>query len=432
MKKILALGLLLTVFLFPARGRAGEFFEYDGALTQTTAYRVGSPKNFSMIKEMLRADVKFKFNDVIQMKLGGRAFYDAVYDLTDQYPPAVNDNMRKEVTVRDAYLDIFTPHTILRMGNQQIVWGESLSQFFADMVNPRDLRYFLIPTHEYIRIPIWAFDLRYFFSPNATWEVVITPDQSVDKLAPQGADFAFRLPPPPPGFTQTLLPEDKPDTDFTAWNVGTRITWLVSGWDVAWLFYTSPDFFPALFKAVVLDPNTGTPDIQLTPTHRRIYNYGFTFSKDIRSSVFRGEFVVTQGRFFNSTDVTQSNGVVKRNNLRYVLGFDTTFGGKVDFNAEFQQSVIFGDQSMVADSGVESWVVLHFETGFLDEKLVPELTTIVGLNLGDTYIAPRINYFVIPSVRLTWGADIFTGSNEGLYGEFSDSSRVLMETEWTF
>jgi hypothetical protein len=432
MIRVLKISLLFIALLFFKVAWAGDFFQYDGTLSQTTAYRVADPQNFSMIKEMFTLNLHFKFNEVVQMKLGGRAFYDAVYDLTDQYPEAVDDNMRKEATVRDAYLDILTKKVNIRMGNQQIVWGESLSQFFADVVNPRDLRYFLIPTHEYIRIPIWAFDIRYFFAPNATWEVVISPDQSVDKVAPQGADFAFHIPSPPPGFTQTLLPDDKPDTDFTAWNVGTRITLLTNGWDLSWLFYTSPDFFPALFKSVVVDPVTGVPNIQLTPTHKRIYNYGFTFSKDIRSSVLRGEFVITQGRYFNTQDVSTGNGVEKRENLRYMLGFDTSLGGKVDFNAEFQQSVVLGDTNNLVNPAVDEWVVLHFETGFFNEKLVPELSFVVGLRLGDTYIAPRINYFIIPSVRLTWGADIFTGSEDGLYGEFSNSTRVMMETEWSF
>ena len=432
MRKIFLISLLALSLFLSGPLWAGDFFQYDGALTQTTAYRVADPQNFSMIKEMARMDLHFKFNEVLQMKIGGRAWYDAVYDLTSQYPPEVNNFMRKEATVRDAYLDILTPKVNIRLGNQQIVWGESLSQFYADVVNPRDLRYFLIPTHEYIRIPIWAMDLRYFFTPNATWEVVVSPDQSVDKLAPQGADFAFHIPDPPPGFTQTLLPANKPDTNFKSWNVGTRITLLAKGWDLSWLFYTSPDFFPTLFKTVVVDPVTGVPDIQLTPTNRRIYNYGFTYSKNIRSSVFRGEFVVTQGRLFEAQNIAVQNGVIKKNNLRYVLGFDTTFGRKVDFNAEFQQSVIFGDLTNVATPSLDEWIVLHFETGFFDEKLVPELSFVVGLRLGDTYIAPRINYYVVPSIRLTWGADIFTGSQDGLYGEFSHASRVLMETEWSF
>ncbi|MDX1387052.1 MAG: DUF1302 family protein [bacterium] len=384
-----------------------------------------------MIKQMVKMNFKFLFNDTVHMKIGGRAWYDAVYDLTDQYPPDVEDNMRKELLLRDAYLDFFLPNLNIRLGHQQVVWGESLGQFFADVVNPRDLRYFLLPTFQYIRLQIWALDLRYFFLPNATWEIVVTPDQTVDKLALPGSDFAFFIPPPPEGFNQVLLPDDRPSTNFKDWNVGTRITFLTHGWDFSWLYYTSLDHLPANFKTIGMDAS-GNPTIFLTPTHTRIHQYGFTFSKGIKSNVFRGEAVVTQGRFFNSTDPSVNDGVTKKNLLRYFLGIDASLGGKVDFTGEFQQQIVMGNLSDLADPSLDSWILLHFETGFLDEKLVPEITFIVGLRKGDTYIGPKLHFFVKPSLRLTWGADIFTGPLDTFYGEFRNSSRVFMNTQWRF
>lgn len=407
-------------------------FRYGGAVWQKTALRFGSNPNVSMVKQFAKVHFKFLFNETVHLKIGGRAWYDAVYDLTDQYPPQVNDNMRKEIILRDAYLDLFAPKLNFRLGHQQVVWGESLGQFFADVVNPRDLRYFLLPSFDYIRSMIWALDIRYFFLPNATWEIVATPDQNVDKLAPQGADFAFRLPNPPPGVDQVLLPDQRPDTNFKNWNFGTRITYLVKGWDFSWLYFTSLDHQPVLFKELGQNPTDGTPILFLEPQHQRIHQYGFTFSKGVKSSILRGEFVYTQGRFFNAQDVTQNQGVVRRNLLRYFLGFDTTLGGKVDMVTEFQQQAVFGGSNNLADPTVQTWVLLHFETGFFDEKLVPEITFIVGLHEGDTYIGPKIHYYVKPSLRLTWGADIFTGPPQTFYGQFSDSSRAYMTTEWTF
>src|SRR4030095_10193199 len=121
-----------------------ENFSYSGELRQETAFRVRGDSNFSKIRQFAKADVKFKFYDWMSMKLGGRAWYDAVYDLTDQYPSEVNDNMRKELSLRDAYLDFSFKKGGVRIGHQQIVWGESIGQFFADVVTPTDLREFLI------------------------------------------------------------------------------------------------------------------------------------------------------------------------------------------------------------------------------------------------------------------------------------------------
>ena len=407
-------------------------FQYSVELRQETAFRIASPRNFSKIRQFVKAETKFTFNDHLKMKLGGRAWYDAVYDVTDQYPPDVGDSLRKEITIRDAYLDISAPKVNIRLGNQQIVWGEALGQFFADVVTPKDLREFLLPTFEFVRIPIWALDLQYNFLPGWTLEAVLSPDMSVDKLAPQGADFAFFIPPPPPGVNQVLLPDDKPQTDFKHWNGGLRFSYLVKGWDLAWFYYTSPDHVPALFKTLTVDPTTGVTTLVLDPKHKRVHHLAATFSKAIGdAAVLRGEFVYTIGRFFNAQNITLDNGVVRRDMIRYVVGLDYSVG-KFDMNSEFQQQAILGSTANVADDILDTWFFLRFEYGLLEEKLVPEVIFIVGLPEGDTQISPRLHFQVIPSVMLTWGADIFTGPQDTLYGEFGHSSRIFMNTAWSF
>jgi len=408
-----------------------DHFQYSVELRQETAYRVASPRNFSKIREFVKAETKFTFNDHLKLKIGGRAWYDAVYDLTDQYPPDVRDNLRKEVSLRDAYLDILAPKLNIRLGHQQIVWGEALGQFFADVVTPKDLREFFLPSFEDVRLPIWAMDLQYHFLPDWTLEAVLTPDRSVDKLAPPGADFAFFIPPPPPGINQVLQKDDRPSTDFKHWNGGLRFSYLVKGWDLAWFWYTSPDHAPVLFKTLQADPS-GAVNLFLNPEHHRVHSLGATFSKAIGdSTVLRGEFVYTIGRFFNAQDITLNDGVVRRDQFRYVLGLDYSLG-KFYMNAEFQQQAIYGSTANLADDVVDTWIFLRFQREFLDAKLTPELIFIVDLEHGDTQVSPRVHYKVTPSVLLTWGADIFSGPQDTLYGEFDHSDRVFMNTSWTF
>ena len=407
-------------------------FQYSVELRQETAFRVASPRNFSKIRQFVKAETKFTFNEHLKMKIGGRAWYDAVYDLTDQYPQDVDDNMRKEITIRDAYLDISAPKVNIRIGNQQIVWGEALGQFFADVVTPKDLREFFLPNFEDVRIPIWAIDLQYNFLPGWTLEGVLSPDMSVDKLALPGSDFAFFIPPPPPGVNQVLLPDDRPPTNFKRWNGGVRFSYLVKGWDLAWFYYTSPDHPPTLFKTLSVDPTTKVPTVTLNPEHHRVHHLAATFSKSVGdSAVLRGEFVYTIGRYFNAENITLNQGVVRRDNFRYVLGLDYTFA-KIDMNAEFQQQVIEGSTFNVADNIVDTWIFLRFERGFLDETVVPEVIFIVDLEHGDTQFSPRIHYKVTPSVTLTWGGDFFSGPQNTLYGEFDHSDRVFMNTVWKF
>jgi hypothetical protein len=125
-------------------------------------------------------------------------------------------------------------------------------------------------------------------------------------------------------------------------------------------------------------------------------------------------------------------GAVKSNLFRYSIGFDTSLGGKVDMISEFQQQIILGNNSQVSDPTVDSWLALHFETGFMDERLLPELTFSVGLRKGDTLISPRLHYLVTDAIKLSWGFDIFTGPEDTLFGQFNDATRAYMNTQWSF
>ncbi|HEX5036461.1 MAG TPA: DUF1302 family protein [bacterium] len=407
-------------------------FIFKGLLRQETAVRLSSPQNFSKLKEIVKLDTKFVFSDHFKLRIGGRGWIDGVYDLTDQYPTPVVHNMRAEALLRDAYLDVLFPSINLRLGLQQIVWGEALGQFFADVVTPKDLREFFLPSFEDVRLPIWAIDAQYSFNSNGTIEIVLSPDRTVDKLALPGADFAFRVP-TTPGLETVLLPDNRPKTNFKNWNAGLRFAYLLSGWDLAAFYYTSPDHIPALAKTGTLDPFTGAPLVLLDPIHERVHNLAATFSKGIgQSMIARGEFVFTAHRLFNTKTPTANRGLDDKGQLRYVLGFDYDIGGHVLMNSEFQQEAIVGDTGNIADQKLRSWVFLRFTSHFLDNKLTPELIAIVGLDRGDTMFGPRLSYNVTDDINLTWGADVFSGPNDQLYGQFDGQDRFFMNTEWRF
>ncbi len=407
-------------------------FIITGEVRQETAVRVASPRHFSKLKEWARIDLKFVFNEHYKLRIGGRGWVDAVYDLTDQYPKPVVTNMRAEALLRDAYLDITYPYVNIRVGHQQIVWGEALGQFFGDVVTPKDLREFFLPSFEDIRLPIWAIDLQYNFVPNANLELVLSPDRTVNKFALPGSDFAFRIP-SEPGVEEVLLRDNRPGTDFKSWNAGLRASWLVSGWDLAAFYYTSADHLPALAKTVAVDSLTGAPLVLIDPVHERIHNLAATFSKGIGSSMIaRGEFVYTAGRLFNTKTPTVNRGLEDKGQLRYVLGFDYDVGGHLLLNSEFQQEAILGSTGNIADQKLRTWMFLRLSSHFLDNKLNPQLIVIVGLDGGDTHFGPRLSYNVADTVNLTWGADVFSGPANQLYGQFDGQDRVFMNTQWKF
>ncbi len=442
--RFFSLLLLLSFLAVPARADDSNFpsppkvsfwderFIINGELRQETAFRVAEPFNFSKFKNQVRLDLKFLFSDHFKLRIGGRAWVDGVYDLTDQYPEFVKDDMRTQAMLRDAYLDILYPDINIRIGLQQIVWGEALGQFFGDVVTPKDLREFFLPSFEYLRIPIWAVDLQFRFLPNANLELVLSPDMTVNRFALPGADFAFRIP-APAGVETVVLDDNRPETDFKRWNFGTRISALFSGWDVAGFYYTSPDHIPGLAKSFSADPFTGNPLLTIEPVHERVHHFGTTVSKGLGDAlILRGEFVYTKDRLMNSTIPTLDRGLVKKDLFRYVLGADYSLWGNALLNGEFQQEVVTSSHADLDDQALRSWVFLRFQKPLLNDKLIPQLVVIVGLDGFDTMIGPRLSYDLTNSIQFLWGADFFTGPAEQLYGQFDGQDRVFMNTQWRF
>ena len=73
----------------------------------------------------------------------GRAVYDSIYDIRDSYR---DDYIGREdgpylleARVREAYVDLALPPFSLRLGKQQIVWGETDNFRALGVINPLDL-----------------------------------------------------------------------------------------------------------------------------------------------------------------------------------------------------------------------------------------------------------------------------------------------------
>ncbi len=91
----------------------------------------------------------------------GRAVYDSIYDIResyrDDYLGRENGPRQHEGKVREAYVDLLLPPFSLRLGKQQIVWGETDNFRALDVINPLDLSWHWVwESWEDIRIPLWA------------------------------------------------------------------------------------------------------------------------------------------------------------------------------------------------------------------------------------------------------------------------------------
>lgn len=398
-----------------------------GSLRNETAYRVGSSNEFSKLKNQLILSQSGPLSENLRLKATERIYYDAVYDLTDNFPRSARSDQRWEGQLRDTYLDYSSGPFDVRLGKQQIVWGEAVGLFFADFVNAKDLRESVLPDFDLIRIPQWALDAEY---SNGSFhaELVYLPVPEFNKLGVKGSEF--HVPPPvPTGIPFTTKDPLEPGNKLENGEIGGRLSYLLGGWDLSGFYLYTWDKFPVYFRS----NDAGVYNFR--PGYERLNVLGVTFSKEIRDVVFKGEFVFNKDARLPIFDATDLDGVVKRNLVDYLLGADYTFFEKWETNLQFMERLIFNPTETLADnnehrfrSSISFWV----RTNFFDKKLEPEILFITSLREADFLFRPKLSYKVNDHWRWRVGADLFQGPSDGIFGRFDRKSRLYAELIYEF
>lgn len=357
-------------------------------------------------------------------KLEGRVVADPLYASTDHYPRAVRKDQRFEASVREAYLDFSAGDWEFRMGRQQVVWGEMVGLFFADVVSAKDLRQFVLPDFDMIRLPQWAARTEYFagdFHAEAIW----IPYMTYDDIGKPGAEFYPLAPPSIPGVQNVFARESKPTgLDDSAY--GLRLSWLQDGWDVSGFYYSSNDSAAAFTRQV-------TPGIiTYQATHPRIRQLGSTLAKDLGFTLLKAEAIYTWDKRLTTRDTLDTDGLVKQDYLDYVIGLEWSFAHESRLNIQAYQRRFNNHDANIVQDRVESGASVLYSTRILHPKLETEFLWINSLNRSDWLGQLKLTWLHDDHWRLAAGLDVFDGPSDGLFGQFNTRDRVYTEVRYSF
>ena len=412
----------------PAKSAEGTLpFSLSGHAQTAIAYTVASPDHWSKIKNTLHLAAERALATDINLKVSGRFSYDGAYDVSNFYPDRVKRDQRFEAMFHETFLDVGLNDWNFRIGRQNIVWGEVVGLFFADVVTAKDLREFLVPEFDYIRIPQWATRAEYFtgdFKAEAIW----IPYMTYDQIGKPGSEFYPFAIPPPPGFRQNIRSERTPhslrDSSF-----GMRASYLTNGWDLGAFYYGSMDSNPTFFRSIVLAP---VPTVRYQPDHERIHQTGLTVSKDVGSFVIKGEAIYTWDRYFNVTRAADSDGVIRQDFFDYILSAEIPLPMDSRINLQFFQRIFTKHDADIIPRRVESGATLFASTKLLDDKVEPELLVIHSLNRLDWMTRFKVSWNFAKDWRVVAGTAFFGGKNLGLFGRFDQKDRVFTEIRYSF
>lgn len=399
---------------------------WTGFYQGTLAYTWPEPAHLSNFRHLFELSTEGRWSQRVKWKASARLDYDAVFDLDDFYPEDVKDDQRFDASVRETYVDISVGDWDFRFGRQHIIWGEMVALFFADVVSAKDLKQFILPDFDVMRIPQWAARAEYFRG-DFHGEVIWIPYPTYDDFGVPGAEFYPYPALPPPGYGITFRDEEKPEGDASDMGYGLRLSYIQSGWDLSGFYYNSRDISAAFSREIV---NAPAPLFVYQPIHRRIQQYGATLSKDFLQMVVKAEAVYTQGRLFDVNNLGDADGLVQKDVLDYVLGMEYPLGARARLNMQIFQRWFPDLAPGMTAKALETGASLYLSSRF--GAFEPQLLVAGSLNRGDYLLRPRLVWELGPRWRWVNGVDVFGGNRNALFGRYGDRDRVYSEIRYTF
>lgn len=414
-----------------AQGAGGTGIEagaarWQGWLQFGAAYTFASPAHWSQLRARGELAGTGDLGGGVKWKLSARAGYDAVYDGTSFYPPAVRRDQRSELELREAYVDFSRGDWEFRLGKQNIVWGEMVGLFFADVVSAKDLREFVLPEFAQIRIPQWAARAEWF-GDDKHLEFVWLPAPATDRIGKPGAEF-YTYPPAVDGLGYQIDGERRPSRRLSNGGFGVRGSTLVAGWDLAAFAYRSPDSAATFYRSVLDVPQ---PTLVYQPRYDRITRLGGTLAKDFDGLVVKAEAIYTDGRKFGSARADAPDGLLGLRTLDWIAGVDLTPADGWRLNAQLYQRVFLDHDPSIGlrrhEHGASLLVARDMGNG-----LEAEMLAISSLVRSDWMLRPAVIWKTGPNARVRVGVDLFGGERFGLFGRYADRDRAYAEYRYSF
>jgi len=415
------LALYVAVFAISGYSYAIEI-ELDNSLEIESAIGIQSATGHKL-ESIFTPEIKAELPDDVELTAIARMRSDAYNHLT----PSTHSHAE----IRELYITKEIGDAFITLGKQQIVWGKADGIKVLDVVNPQDFREFILDDFEDSRIPLWTANIEIPLG-DIDAQFLWIPDQTYHKLPETGAAFALTspllLPTVPAGIPVNILPVAKPNRFLADSEAGLRLSTFWKGWDLSLNYLYHYDDTPVFFRRI----NPNATSITITPKHTRNHLIGATFSTAIGKLTLRGEVGYGIGRTISTNSISDADGVVKTDELSYVLGFDWFGFSDTLISLQLFQTWLPKYRQGVIRERLDTSTSLLVRRNFSNDTVIVETLWIHNANQGDGLIRPKITYALNDHISLWAGADIFYGNQKGLYGQFNKLDRMTSSFEINF
>lgn len=330
--------------------------------------------------------------------------YRSQYDVANT---DIRDELGREAQLREYYLTWSADAFEIRLGRQQQAWGRADYFRVVDVLNPLDLREFLLPyidNYSLGRTPRDMLIVDYFADQ---WEHqwVVAPERKATQLAPAGSDFAMTAMPP------ALPPEHKRG----------------DGVDVGWrgkTFWQGRDIELYAFRGYHSDAMLAQHQGDWVRQQPRRDFVGASLAQPAGDWIIRSDVAHywQEGRQISS-------GIKDSQRSTALLGFDRN---KNDWNLNLQMAATrWHDDTDGNDTVLEGSVSV--DRNWYQQRLNTGLIWMVNHQDHTSHLwRATIRYNLYPQWDVALTAVVFDGRQTTLFGQYDQQDRVILTVRRNF
>lgn len=360
------------------------------------------------INSRWHADLKLRFESFDGDIKGGTL--DTFDDFSKRWE--ISENFFSEI--EEATIQYRNRSTRVTFGKQTFAWGVLDGLQVNDRLDASRKREAIFLQNRPDRIPRWSVRTE-FRAGNVRWDLALITDSTADQLALPTSTYEVKAKRFRAGFTEALPIDNLGVNLSNNPTFGIKASKRTQIGDFSFLSIHGPDTEPVFS----LDESV------LTLNYKARTLFGSTWQKSENARVWRIEIAHVRNQPVNIESLAPK--LDKRDRWLAGIGMDWDLPKSTYFNAQVGIDTVQGENLIRPNTDVI--YTLKLQRRLINDrlKLASEL---LGSLERDGALRPSIEWQVNDTLFMSVGLDLAWGSNNDLFGQFSDRDRIWLEFQW--
>ena len=403
---------MMAGLVFTGLGLSAQTLDFSGFIDSYHAVRLRSPNDFMSSRSRLRAEMKAN---------SGNSWLFASLNANHNYLlPS-----RTFIELREAYFDYTASNWDLRIGRQIIIWGVSDGLRITDLISPLDLTEFLAQDYDDIRMPVDAIKWRYMDNVIKLELLYVPIFQTY--IIPDDPENPWAITYPSDGPEIIVAPAIRQEKSLRNSEFGGRLSFYLPGFDLSVSGLRTWNKLPVYERN--FSPAHDT--LVLVPKHFRYTMIGLDFSRPQGSFVIRGEAAMYNGEPLSTDLLNQTNPVMKKTTMNYLVGLDWYPGSNWTLTGQFSQKLILLWEDQLEDPKNTLLATLGITRKLLRSTLSASAFGYFDLSNEGMFARTSLDYSLSDQIHLITGIDIFHG-DAGIFGAYKNNSEFFIKAKYNF